>query len=306
MGVAQVSVLDPLLFLLFINDLPDSVQECVIDIYADDTTISSSIDLMDVPQSLCTNLQKNLNEVASWSSSNKMILNESKTKVMLVTGRRLASKLTDKDMVIKVNDTNLEQVESFSLRGLTIDSNLNFNHHVENLCIKLAQRIGILRKIRSYLPIKERILFYESTIKAPMMYASSVWTNENENLKKVLKLQKGAGTTVNLFKKLGWLTFHDEAKPHKCSLVYKILHGDMAECLVNILPRNFDIHNRTTRNGHINLYCPRFKFELDGGKSFSVSITRLWNNVPSTIRSLPTLNCFKKSYRKLLSCRQLR
>ena len=67
MGVAQVSVLDPLLFLLFINDLPDSVQECVIDIYADDTTISSSIDLMDVPQSLCTNLQKNLNEVASWS-----------------------------------------------------------------------------------------------------------------------------------------------------------------------------------------------------------------------------------------------
>ena len=58
---------------------------------------------------------------------------------------------------------------------------------------------------------------------------------------------------------------------------------------------------RTTRNGHINLYCPRFKFESDGGKSFSVSITRLWNNVPSTIRSLPTLNSFKKSYRKLLS-----
>ena len=52
---------------------------------------------------------------------------------------------------------------------------------------------------------------------------------------------------------------------------------------------------------HINLYCPRFKFESDGGKSISVSITRLWNNVPSTIRSLPTLNSFKKSYRKLLS-----
>ena len=63
-----------------------------------------------------------------------MILNESKTRVMLVTGRRLASKLTDKDMVFKINDTNLEQVQSFSLLGLTIDSNLNFNHHVENLC----------------------------------------------------------------------------------------------------------------------------------------------------------------------------
>ena len=140
-----------------------------------------------------------------------MILNESKTRVMLVTGRRLASKLTDKDMVFKINDTNLEQVQSFSLLGLTIDSNFNFNHHAENLCIKLSQRIGILRKIRSYLPIKERILFYESTIKAPMMYASSVCSNEN--LKNVLKLQKREArvilkadryqNSVNLFKKLG-------------------------------------------------------------------------------------------------------
>ena len=104
-----------------------------------------------------------------------MILNESKINVILVTGRRLASKLTDKDMVIKINDTNLEQVQSFSL-GLTIDSNLNFSHRVENLCTKLSRRIGILRKIRSYLSIKERNLFDESTIKAPMMYASSVWT----------------------------------------------------------------------------------------------------------------------------------
>ena len=71
--------------------------------------------------------------------------------------------------------------------------------------------------------------------------------------------------------------------------------------IVNILPRNFDIHNRTTRKGHINLYCPRFKFESDGDKSVSVSITRLWNSVPSTILSLPTLNSFNKSYRKLLS-----
>ena len=81
----------------------------------------------------------------------------------------------------------------------------------------------------------------------------------------------------------------------------RFYNGDGFKYLVNILPRKFDIHNRTTRNGHINLYCPRFKFESDGGKSFSVSITRLWNNAPSTIRSLPTLNSFKKSYRKLLS-----
>ena len=99
-------------------------------------------------------------------------------------------------MATKINDTNLEQVQSFSL-GLTIDSNLNFSHRVENLCTKLSRRIGILRKIRSYLSIKERNLFDESTIKAPMMYASSVWTCcSNENLKNVLKLQKQAARVI--------------------------------------------------------------------------------------------------------------
>ncbi len=172
MGVPQGSVLGPLLFLLFINDLPGSVQKCVLNIYADDTIMSTSTDLKDAPQSLCANLQADLNEVASWTSDNKMVLNESKTKVMLVTGKRLATKLDDKTMVIKIDDTNLEQVHSFSLLGLTIDSNLNFNDHVDNLCTKLSKRIGILRKIRSFLPIKERKLFYESTIKALMMYSS--------------------------------------------------------------------------------------------------------------------------------------
>ena len=314
MGVPQGSVLGPLLFLLFINDLPGSVQKCVLNIYADDTTMSTSTDLKDAPQSLCTNLQADLNEVASWTSDNKMVLNESKTKVMLVTGKRLATKLDDKTMVIKIDDTNLEQVHSFSLLGLTIDSNLNFNDHVDNLCTKLSKRIGILRKIRSFLPIKERKLFYESTIKALMMYASSVWTTcSTENLNKVLKLQKRAArvilkadryeNSVNLFKKLGWLTFYDESKVVKSSLVYKRLHGDTADYLVNILPRNTDIHNRNTRNGQINLYCPRYKYESDGGNSFSVSVTRLWNSIPTNIRRLPTLNSFKKSYRKLLLAR---
>ena len=143
------------------------------------------------------------------------------------------------------------------------------------------------------------------------MYASSVWTTcSTENLNKVLKLQKRAArvilkadryeNSVNLFKKLGWLTFYDESKVVKSSLVYKRLHGDTADYLVSILPRNTDIHNRNTRNGHINLYCSRYKYESDGGNSFSVSITRLWNSIPTNIRRLPTLNSFKKSYRKLL------
>lgn len=90
------------------------------DIYADNITMSTSTDLRDAPDSLCTKRQGDLHEVILWFSDNEMILNESKTKVMLVTGRLLANKPDDKGTVMKVNDTNLEQVQSFSLLGLTL------------------------------------------------------------------------------------------------------------------------------------------------------------------------------------------
>ena len=123
---------------------------------------------------------------------------------------------------LKLVNSDIEQVDSQKLLGVTIDKHLSFDVLVEELCKKLSQRIAVLRKIRRSIPIEQRILYYNAMIKQVMLYGSTIWSNcSADNLTRILKLQKraaqvilGADTrsnSVNLFKKLGWLPFYDEA-----------------------------------------------------------------------------------------------
>ncbi|CAB4028026.1 Hypothetical predicted protein, partial [Paramuricea clavata] len=118
------------------------------------------------------------------------------------TGKRLDKKLDSLDLQIELNNTTIEQADVFSLLGLKIDMRLTFDEHVDSLCNKLSQRIGVLRKIKVFLPLEQRILYY--------------------NLDRVLRLQKRAAKVIldavmransaELFKKLNWLPFFCEVK----------------------------------------------------------------------------------------------
>ena len=143
-------------------------------------------------------------------------------------------------------------------------------------------------------------------IKHTMLYASTVWTScSAENLQRVFKLQKRAArvilnadtkaNSVQLFRELDWVPFSDEANVNRLSMVYKRLSGDCPSYLSQMLIRNADINERSSRHGLLNLVCPRFKRESEGGRSFTVSTTRLWNMIPSNIRNKPSLVSFKKA-----------
>ena len=178
------------MFLIFINDLPKILEHSAADIYADDTTISANVDYRSAPGALNQVLQADVDKVTQWSTDNKMVLNESKTKTMLLAGKRLHRKMSSSSLTVHVNSVELEQVQSQKLLGVIIDSQLSFNEHTDNLCKKLTQHIAVLKK-------KSGVIYYNATIKQIMMYGSSVWVSTSvDNLNEVFRLQKCAARVI--------------------------------------------------------------------------------------------------------------
>ena len=259
-----------------------------------------------------------------------MVTNAAKTKCLLVTGKRIPCKLDNCSLELKLVNSDIEQVDSQKLLGVTIDKHLlSFYVHVEELCKKLSQRIAVLRKIRRLIPIEKRILHYNALIKQVMLYGSTIWSNCSAgNLTRilklklfpralfpgwksalgtiVLKLQKraarvslGADTrsnSVNLFNKLGWLPFYVEAKVNKCSLVLTCLQGNCPSYVYDLLKCNADLHTRSGRYRALNLVCLSYNREQsEGGRTFSVSATRLWNSLPIDLKKGTCVTSFRKA-----------
>ena len=132
-----------LFFVIFINDLLMHIDNAEVDLFADDTTLSESVDYTEIQQ-LRKTVDESITGVNDWAVANKMTLNQKKTKAMLITGKRLSAKMETKEL-----DLQYEQVSSAKLLGLHMDKELTFNEHVHAICKKLAKRIGTLKRIRA-------------------------------------------------------------------------------------------------------------------------------------------------------------
>ncbi|XP_046843855.1 uncharacterized protein LOC124437938 [Xenia sp. Carnegie-2017] len=191
------------------------------------------------------------------------------------------------------------------LLGIILDEDLSFSNHIDKLCSKLAKRIGLLKKLRYYLPLDERIAFYNATIKSAMMFGSCVWSNTTkDNLDQITKLQKRAARvildastrdrSIPLFSKLGWIPFSKEVEIRKAMICHKRFYGNCPSYIIDILPTNASRHNRNTRYQDLTICLPKTKRQNDGGRSFAATASRFWNSLPLTMRKLSSATLFKK------------
>ncbi|CAH3150220.1 unnamed protein product, partial [Porites lobata] len=135
-----------------------------------------------------------------------------------------------------------------------------------------------------------------------MSYANVVWANcDKESVYRVLRLAHEPSRhtpmtpSIALFNKLGWIPFYEQHKIDKCIIMYKRINGYLPNYLNEHLILNNKRHSRNTRYSSINAVCPKYRRETEGGRSFVVSATRLWNSTPIEIRKLDSVACFKKN-----------
>ena len=172
-GVPQGSILGPLLFIIFVNSLPESVDtNCKCVMYADGITLLvSSSD----PSILQNYLNLNLNKIANWFQSNNLTLNIKKTKLMLFGTNQALNKF--KDISPTHDNLLIKKVEKFKYLGIFFDSLLSWNEHVKYLVCNISTRIWVICRVKYYLPIKTVNVLVQALIFPHFDYCSSVWSN---------------------------------------------------------------------------------------------------------------------------------
>jgi len=310
-GVPQGSILGPLLFLIYINDL-STVTELFTIMFADDTNLFiQGSDINEIENTANIEIKK----IVTWLQVNKLSLNVKKTHSMIFTRNRILHNRINK---IVIEGTIIDTVEKTKFLGVIIDNNLCWKDHIFYLCNKIAKGIGIIKKVKDILNRDTLISLYYTFIYPYLIYCNIVWGRAaNIYISRLYLLQKRIlriacnthflASSEPLFNKCKILTIYKINIYCAGVFMFKYFKGLLPDIFSNMFAKQRDIHLYNTRNN--DFYALPVSKTEKRKHSISYYGAYIWNNyilgTTIDVESINTIFTFKKTFRKHLYDLQL-
>lgn len=251
-GVPQGSVLGPILFILYINDMKKALKHCDINLFADDTVMFIAEKNEEIA---IRKMKEDIKLLSKWLKFKKLKLNVQKTKYMIISNK---TQLNYTDLKIDIEGDEVERVDVFKYLGVYIDHKLKFKEHIDNVIKKIARKYGMLVRLSGQLTFWSKIYLYKTLVAPHIDYCSSVLFLANDtHLSRLQKLQNKFmryilncnkyTPIINMLETLQWLSVKERIIFNVLTIIFKLTNNQMPEYLTNIIERGQNIHTYQTR-----------------------------------------------------------
>ena len=296
-GIPQGSILGPLLFILYVNDIVNSSTLLNFILFADDTNLFHS------GQNLATlthAVNGELIKVSNWFRSNKLSLNVKKTNYIIFGKKR---RKLNCNVKIAIDTNIIEETQSVKFLGVLLDSGLTWKNHIDYVKSKIARGLGVMHRVRTFLPLKTLIVLYYSLIYPYLQYCNIIWGAAKANTidklyimqKRAIKLCTNSKRTTHsdpLFAKLGMLKLSEINKYQTALFLFKIKHNMLPSCCLSYVSiANNDRIHATRHNSFFVLNRYRTDIRMN---AISIRGPRLWETLPNNIQNSQVIMEFER------------